>query len=109
MRHLFAVPGATPSRPTLLGVVVLTILVFGVFALLKRPSERDTRFPQTSPSPPLKTPACSTSCANPYSSRPPPPTCSRSSAARHSIYKRCSTHSPSRRRIFAAQTGLPSG
>jgi len=39
MRHPFAVPGATPSRPTLLGVVVLTILVFGVFALLKSTSD----------------------------------------------------------------------
>src|SRR5262249_34237627 len=39
MRHLFAVPWLTPSRPTLLGVVVvLTILVFGAFALLKRRS-----------------------------------------------------------------------
>ena len=28
---------------------------------------------------------CSTSCANPYSSRPPPPMCSRSSAVRPSI------------------------
>jgi len=35
MRHLFAV---TPSRPTLLGVVVLTILVFGAFVLLKNTS-----------------------------------------------------------------------
>jgi hypothetical protein len=35
MRHLFAVPWLTPSRSTLLGVVVLTILVFGTFALLK--------------------------------------------------------------------------
>src|SRR5262249_34954432 len=38
MRHLFAVPRLTPSRPTLLGVVVLTILVFGAFALLKSSS-----------------------------------------------------------------------
>src|SRR5262252_2025162 len=38
MRHLFAVPWLTPSRPTLLGVVVLTILVFGAFALLKNTS-----------------------------------------------------------------------
>ena len=32
MRDLFAVPWLTPSRPTLLGVVVLTVLVFGAFA-----------------------------------------------------------------------------
>src|SRR5262249_21221407 len=38
MRHLFAVPWLTASRPTLLGVVVLTILVFGAFALLKSTS-----------------------------------------------------------------------
>src|SRR5262249_55837051 len=38
MRHLFAVPSLTPSRPTLLGVLVLTILVFGAFALLKSTS-----------------------------------------------------------------------
>ena len=37
-------------------------------------------------------PVCSGSCANRYSSRPPPPTCSRSSAARPSICRRCSTH-----------------
>jgi|SRR5262245_24536354 len=35
MRHLFAVPWLTPSRPTLLGIVGLTILVFGAFAVLK--------------------------------------------------------------------------
>ena len=34
------------------------------------------------PSSPSRTPGCSTSCANRCSSRPPPPTCSRSSAAR---------------------------
>ena len=39
------------------------------------------------PSSPSRTPACSTSCANRCSSRPPPPTCSRSSAARPSICK----------------------
>src|SRR5262245_66489770 len=38
MRHLFAVPRLTPNRPTLLGVVVLTILKFGAFALLKNTS-----------------------------------------------------------------------
>jgi hypothetical protein len=35
---LFAVPWLTPSRPTLLGVLVLAILVFGAFALLKSTS-----------------------------------------------------------------------
>src|SRR5262249_6525065 len=39
MRDLFAVPWLTPSRPTLLGVVVLAILVFGAFALLKSTSD----------------------------------------------------------------------
>jgi transcriptional regulator with GAF, ATPase, and Fis domain len=40
----------------------------------------------------------STSCANRCSSRPPPPTCSRSSAARPSTCRRCSTRSSSQRR-----------
>src|SRR5262249_5254555 len=43
-------------------------------------------------SPQSRTPACSTSCANRCSSRPPPPTCSRSSAARRSILSRCFRH-----------------
>src|SRR5262249_36658877 len=38
MRDLFAAPWLTPSRPTLLGVLILTILVFGAFALLKSTS-----------------------------------------------------------------------
>ena len=37
---------------------------------------------------------CSTNCENRCSSRPPPPTCSRSSAARRSICRRYSTHWP---------------
>ena len=41
------------------------------------------------PSSPSRTRGCSTSCANRCSSRPPPPTCSRSSAARRSICERC--------------------
>ena len=44
----------------------------------------------TRPSSPSRTRACSTSCANRCSSRPPPPTCSRSSAARPSICRPCS-------------------
>ena len=44
------------------------------------------------PSSPSKTRDCSTSCANCFSNRPPPPTCSRSSAARHSICRWCSPH-----------------
>jgi hypothetical protein len=36
-----------------------------------------------------RTRACSTSCANRCSSRPPPPTCSKSSAARPSISRQC--------------------
>ena len=39
------------------------------------------------PSSPSRTRGCSTSCANRCSSRPPPPTCSRSSAARPSIFR----------------------
>ncbi len=44
-----------------------------------------SRISPTKPSSPSRTRACSTSCANPCNSRPPPPTCSRSSAARRSI------------------------
>jgi hypothetical protein len=44
----------------------------------------------TKPSPRSRTPACSTSCENRCSNRPPPPTCSRSSAAQLSISRRCS-------------------
>src|SRR5262249_25778995 len=43
------------------------------------------------PSSPLRMYGCSTSCVNRCSSRQPPPTCSRSSAARPSISKPCST------------------
>ena len=43
------------------------------------------------PSSPLRMRGCSASCGNRCNSRPPPPTCSRSSAARRSIFKRCST------------------
>ena len=53
------------------------------------------------PSSPSRTPACSTSCANRCSSRPPPPTCSRLSAARPSICRPCSTRWSSRRRDCA--------
>ena len=53
---------------------------------------------------PSRTPACSTSCANRCSSRPPPPTCSRSSAARPSICRRCSTRWSSWRRGCAKRT-----
>ena len=38
MPHLFAVPWLAPRRATLLGVIALTILVFGTFALLKSTS-----------------------------------------------------------------------
>jgi GAF domain-containing protein len=54
-----------------------------------------------------RTRACSTSYANPCSSRLPPPTCSRSSAAQPSICRRCSTHSSNRRRAFARRTRSP--
>ena len=43
------------------------------------------------PSSPSRTRVCSASCVNPSSSRPPPPTCSRSSAARPLISTRCCT------------------
>ena len=59
------------------------------------------------PSSPSRTHACSTSCANHCSSRPRPPTCSRSSAARPSIFLPCSKRWSSRppvcaRRIMAS-------
>jgi signal transduction protein with GAF and PtsI domain len=38
----------------------------------------------------IEKPACLTNCANRCSSRPPPPTCSRPSAARPSISSQCS-------------------
>ena len=57
------------------------------------------------PSSPSRTPACSTSCANRCSSRPPPPTCSRSSAARPSICRRCSIRWSSWPRGFARRIG----
>ena len=50
--------------------------------------------------------ACSTSCANRCSSRPPPLTCSRSSAARPSICRRCSRHWSSRPPGCAMRKGL---
>ena len=51
------------------------------------------------PSSPSRTRGCSTSCVNRCSSRPPPPMCSRSSAARLSICRRCSIRWSSR--LFA--------
>ncbi len=56
------------------------------------------------PSSPSRTRGCSTSCANRCSSRPPPPTCSRSSAARPSTCRRCSILWPSRSYAFARRT-----
>ena len=52
------------------------------------------------PSSPSRTRGCSTNCANPSNSRPPPPTCSRSLAARPSIFKLCSIRWSSRRRCY---------
>ena len=46
------------------------------------------------------------SCVNHCSSRPPPPMCSRSSAARPSTCRRCSTHWSSRRRGCARRIWL---
>ena len=48
-----------------------------------------TRISPRRPLSPSRTRACSTNCGNPYSSRRPPPTCSRSSAARPSICRWC--------------------
>src|SRR5262250_219212 len=58
----------------------------------------------TRPSSPSRTPACSTSCANPCSSRPLPPTCSKSSAARPSTSKQCSTRLSNRLSASAKRT-----
>ena len=49
-------------------------------------------------------PAAQRAARSRCSSRPPPPTCSRSSAARPSICRRCSTRWSSRRRGFARPT-----
>ena len=38
MGHFFVVPWLTPSRPTLLGMAVVAILVFGLSAILKATS-----------------------------------------------------------------------
>ena len=59
------------------------------------------------PSSPSRIRGCSTSCANRCSSRPPPPTCSRLSAARPSILKRCSIRWSSRPPDFARRTWRP--
>ena len=58
---------------------------------------------------PSRTPACSTSCASRCSSRPPPPTCLRSSAARPSTCRSCWTRWSSRPRGSARQTERRSG
>ena len=57
------------------------------------------------PSSPSRTRGCSTNCGNRYSSRPPPPTCSKSSAARHSICRLCSIRLSNQPRAFARPTG----
>src|SRR5262249_29703857 len=57
---------------------------------------------------PSRPTACSTNCANPYSSRRPPPTCSRSSAARLSICRRCSIHWSNLQRACARRIWPPS-
>jgi GAF domain-containing protein len=50
------------------------------------------------PSSRSRTCVCSTNCANRCSSRPPPPTCSRSSAGQRSICRRCSIRSCNQQR-----------
>src|SRR5262249_50907020 len=52
----------------------------------------------------IETRGCSTSCASRCSSRPPPPTCSRSSAARRSIFKPCWTRWSNQRPNSARRT-----
>jgi len=55
------------------------------------------------PSSPSRILDCSTSCANRYSSRPRPPTCSRSSAARRSTFRSCSIRSSDLQLVSARQ------
>jgi hypothetical protein len=57
------------------------------------------------PSSRSRTRGCSTSCANPYSNRPPPPTCSRSSTARPSICRPCWIHFPDQPPVVAPACG----
>ena len=61
------------------------------------------------PSSPSRTRGCSTNCANHCSSRPPPPTCSRSSAVRRSICRLCSTRWSRRPPGCATANARPSG
>ena len=97
------------GKETPIGVFVLSGERFGR-SLTSRSSW--SRTSPTRPSSPSRTRDCSTSCAsaptisaNRCSSRPPPPTCSRSSAARRSICRRCSTRWLSRRRGCARRIG----
>ena len=63
-----------------------------------------SRISPSRPSSPSRTRGCSTSCANRCSSRPPPPTCSRSSAARPSTCRPCCRRSSNQPPGFAMLT-----
>src|SRR5262249_46942470 len=70
-------------------------------------SDKQVELVRTSPprrSSPSRIPACSTSCASRCSSRPPPPTCSRSSAAQPSTCRPCCRRSSNPRPDFATPT-----
>ena len=97
-------PCRCSRRDELIGAIASTARRCG-----RSPTSRSSwcRTSPSRPSSPSRTRACSTSCANRCSSRPPPPTCSRSSAARPSICRRCSTRWSSRPRGCARPTWRP--
>ena len=123
--HIADIAAENPDEPigTIAGARTLLIVpmlkenaLIGVFGFTARRSARSrtnrlswSRISRHRQSLRSKTPGCSTSCANPLRSRPPPPTCSRSSAARPSTCRRFWTRWSSRPGIFALPTGWPSG
>jgi hypothetical protein len=85
--------------------------LIGVISLYRKEvrlfTDKQIELYRTSPpklSSPSRTRGCSMSYANHYSSRPRPPTRSRSSAARRSIYKWCSIPWSNLPRTFVVQT-----